>query len=69
VIFLGDDCTDADAFRALRELRGQGICATLNIGVAAAETPAIVQELADIMVDGVDGVERLLTQIHRLLDP
>lgn len=67
VIFLGDDRTDADAFRALRELRAQGVCATLNVGVAAAETPAVVRELADVMVEGVVGVEQLLAQISAIL--
>jgi trehalose 6-phosphate phosphatase len=67
VLFLGDDRTDADAFQALRELRAQGSCAALNIGVAAAETPAIVRELADIMVDGVTGVEALLAGLTGLL--
>jgi hypothetical protein len=35
--------------------------------VAAAETPAIVRELADIMVDGVTGVEALLAGLTGLL--
>ncbi|MBV9790653.1 MAG: trehalose-phosphatase, partial [Chloroflexi bacterium] len=39
VIFVGDDRTDTDAFRALRELRAQGVCAALNVGVAGSETP------------------------------
>ncbi|HEY0607409.1 MAG TPA: trehalose-phosphatase, partial [Herpetosiphonaceae bacterium] len=67
VIFLGDDHTDADAFRVLRELRDQSICATLSIGVAGAETPAVVRELADVLVAGVAGVERLLVQIEAIL--
>lgn len=67
VIFLGDDRTDADAFRVLRELRAQNVCTTLNIGVAAAETPAIVRELADVMVEGVAGVELLLAEINAML--
>lgn len=67
VIFVGDDRTDADAFRALRELQMQGVCATLNVGVAAAETPAVVRELADVLVEGVAGVERMLGQIHTIL--
>ena len=61
-IFLGDDRTDTDAFVALRELREQGHCATLNIGVLAAETPEIVRQLADVGVDGITGVEQFLAQ-------
>ncbi|HEY0735265.1 MAG TPA: trehalose-phosphatase [Herpetosiphonaceae bacterium] len=67
VIFLGDDHTDADAFCVLRELQDQGICATLNVGVAGAETPAAVRERADVLVEGVAGVERLLAQIDAIL--
>jgi trehalose 6-phosphate phosphatase len=67
VIFLGDDYTDADAFRALRELRAQGDCATLSVGVAAAETPVVVRDLADVMVEGVAGVVQLLSQISAVL--
>lgn len=67
VVFLGDDRTDADAFQALRDLRTQGVCTVLNVGVAAAETPAIVRELADVMVEGVPGVEQLLAQINTML--
>ena len=59
-IFCGDDRTDVDAFRALRELRDDGVCITLNVGVVAAETPQEVLETADLFVDGVAGVERLL---------
>ncbi len=63
VIFLGDDRTDVDAFAVLRGLRECGECATLNVGVAGPETPAAVREMADILVDGVPGIERLLAQL------
>ena len=66
-IFLGDDRTDADAFRVLRELRAQGDCATLSVGVTAPETPSIVRELADVMVDGVAGVEAFLAQLNAIV--
>ena len=59
-IFCGDDRTDVDAFDALRELRDQGLCQTLNVGVLAPETPAVVRERADLLVEGTEGVERLL---------
>ena len=38
LIFLGDDLTDVDAFRAVRELREEGKVAGLRVGVLAAET-------------------------------
>jgi trehalose 6-phosphate phosphatase len=66
-IFIGDDRTDADAFRVLRELRDHGDCATLSVGVAAPETPPIVRELADVMVDGVAGVEAFLAQLNAIV--
>lgn len=62
-IFIGDDRTDADAFVALRALRERGICATLNVGVVSPGTPTIVREEADVLVDGVPGVERLLAEL------
>ncbi|HEX6288884.1 MAG TPA: trehalose-phosphatase [Herpetosiphonaceae bacterium] len=65
-IFIGDDRTDADAFQVLRELRERGACKTLNVGVAALETPPIVHALSDMMVEGVAGVERLLAQFNAI---
>jgi trehalose 6-phosphate phosphatase len=62
-MFIGDDRTDADGFIVLRDLREQGICQTLSIGVTGPETPAIVTETADLLVEGVPGVERLLAQL------
>ncbi len=66
--FLGDDRTDADAFVVLRELRAAGTCATLAIGVVGPDTPSIVRETADVLVDGVAGVEQLLGQMVALLE-
>lgn len=72
-IFLGDDRTDVDVFTVLRELRnarGAGMpLATLSVGVLGAETPAIVREQADLLVDGVPGVERLLLEIAAIVAP
>lgn len=70
-IFLGDDRTDADVFTALRELRGTDAdrpsIMTLGVGVLGAETPLIVREQADLLVDGVPGVERLLSTIAAIV--
>lgn len=62
LIFLGDDRTDADAFAILRSLREASDCATLSVGVLGPETPAVIRELADVLVDGVPGVESLLAR-------
>lgn len=66
--FFGDDRTDADAFVALREMRAASTCATLAIGVLGADTPLIVRETADVLVDGVAGVEHMLGQMVALLE-
>jgi trehalose 6-phosphate phosphatase len=67
IIFLGDDRTDADAFTVLRDIRAETGCVTLNVGIMAAETPAIVRELADVLVDGVAGTERFLSDVVEIV--
>src|SRR5215213_2105567 len=53
IVFFGDDVTDVDAFRALRELREAGEAATLRVGVLGSETsPAVLAEI-DVSVNGV----------------
>ena len=53
IVFFGDDVTDVDAFRALRELRQAGEAATLRVGVLGSETsPAVLAEI-DVSVNGV----------------
>ena len=51
--YAGDDRTDLDAFRRLRELREAGsLDAAFCVGVVSAEGPAELAELADLRVDG-----------------
>ena len=53
IVFFGDDLTDVDAFRAVRELREVGEAATLRVGVLGPDTsPAVLAEI-DMSVDGV----------------
>src|SRR5215212_2044025 len=53
IVFFGDDVTDVDAFRALRELREAGEAATLRVGVLGQETsPSVLAEI-DVSVNGV----------------
>jgi trehalose 6-phosphate phosphatase len=60
-VYVGDDVTDLDAFRGLGELREQGkLGYALRVGVRSDETPAELEEEADTMVDGTDGVRGLL---------
>ena len=60
-VYVGDDTTDIDAFRALRALRDTGglelaVCAAVN----SEETPPELIEQADLTIDGQSGVRGLL---------
>jgi trehalose 6-phosphate phosphatase len=60
-MFLGDDTTDLDAFRELVKLREEGaLREILRVGVASEEGPPEITSEADIVVDGVDGVDEVL---------
>ena len=60
-VYVGDDTTDLDAFRGLGELIEMGSLQTaLRVGVSSDETPPALEEAADVMVDGTDGVRHLL---------
>jgi trehalose 6-phosphate phosphatase len=63
VAFFGDDVTDLHAFRALHQLRADGVAETLAVGVGSAEGPPEVREEADLVLEGVDEVERVLTAL------
>ena len=60
-LFAGDDLGDVEAFRAVADLRESGM-ATLLVCSASDEQSALV-ELADVVVDGPDGVLDLLRQL------
>jgi trehalose 6-phosphate phosphatase len=54
--YAGDDRTDLDAFRRLRELRQEGrLSAAVCVGVLSEEGPAELAEEADLTVTGLDG--------------
>jgi trehalose 6-phosphate phosphatase len=60
-MFIGDDTTDLDAFRELEKLREEGaLREILRVGVASDEGPPEIETMADIVVDGVDGVDEVL---------
>jgi trehalose 6-phosphate phosphatase len=64
ILYLGDDATDLDAFRAVREataFRGASVV------VAGEETPPDVLAAADYRVEGVAGVEWLLGEVASAL--
>jgi trehalose 6-phosphate phosphatase len=60
-LYAGDDHTDLDAFRTLRELVAAGeLSHAVCIGVADEETPDAISAEADVVVDGPLGVRALL---------
>jgi trehalose 6-phosphate phosphatase len=61
-LYVGDDSTDLDAFRALGELVAEGaLTRALRVGVGSDEGPSEITSEADIVVDGPDGVRELLS--------
>jgi trehalose 6-phosphate phosphatase len=62
-VFLGDDLTDVDGFRALRALRERNELTSVSVGVVGPETPAAVRDAVDAMVNGVAGCAALLTAL------
>jgi trehalose 6-phosphate phosphatase len=60
-MFIGDDTTDLDAFRELEKLREEGSLKEIQrVGVTSEEGPPEITSEADIVVDGVDGVGKVL---------
>jgi trehalose 6-phosphate phosphatase len=60
-LYVGDDVTDLDAFRALAELTSEGrLARVIRVGVRSDEGPQEITDEADVVVDGTDGVRELL---------
>ena len=60
-VYVGDDRTDVDGFRGLRELVEAGrLERAVAVGVRSEETPAELEAAADLLVDGPRGVRQLL---------
>ena len=60
-LYIGDDRTDADAWRALRAMRTEGaLDIALGVAVAAGEVPPGIREAADVEVPGPPGALRVL---------
>jgi trehalose 6-phosphate phosphatase len=60
-LYVGDDTTDLDAFRGLRELLAAGTLAhAVCVAVSSDEVPAELEREADVTVDGPAGVRGLL---------
>ena len=59
-LYLGDDRTDLDAFRALRQLAGEGVCQTVAVAVLSPEAPPELAAAADITLPDITFVPGLL---------
>jgi trehalose 6-phosphate phosphatase len=63
-LYVGDDATDLDAFRALARLAEDGqIERAIRVGVSSEEGPSDITDQADLVVDGPAGVQELLTML------
>lgn len=63
-VYAGDDRTDLDAFRRLRELRDAGeLRNAVCVGVISPEAPPELAEEADLLVDGPAGWLALLEKL------
>jgi trehalose 6-phosphate phosphatase len=63
-LYVGDDRTDLDAFDGLHALVEEGALGTaVCVGVRSDETPAELEEAADVLVDGPIGVREMLTAL------
>ncbi|MFE3504067.1 trehalose-phosphatase [Kitasatospora sp. NPDC059160] len=68
VLYAGDDLGDVAAFRAVEELRGQGLAGLLVCAGAVGDAPVReLADLADVVVDGPDGVVELLGALGEAL--
>jgi trehalose 6-phosphate phosphatase len=59
-IYLGDDTTDLDAFRALHRLREAGICAGMAVVVLHQDAPPALVAEADLSLPSIDAVPAFL---------
>jgi trehalose 6-phosphate phosphatase len=55
VLYAGDDVADLEAFQAIEALRGEGL-GGVTIAVRSAETPAVLLDRADVVVEGPGGM-------------
>jgi trehalose 6-phosphate phosphatase len=61
IVFGGDDLGDVEAFKAVAELRGEGLAGLLVCSASAEENP--LADLADVVVQGPAGILDLLRQL------
>jgi trehalose 6-phosphate phosphatase len=63
-LYVGDDTTDLDAFNALHQLAEEGrLSKAICVGVRSEDGPAEITNAADVVVDGTEGVQKLLAML------
>ncbi len=62
-LYLGDDRTDIDAFRALRRLTREGVCQGVAVAVLHEETPPGLAEEADVTLASIAEVPEFLRAV------
>lgn len=63
-LYGGDDTTDLDAFRTLRQLAEDGVLErAVCVGVSSEDGPAEIEDSADLVVDGTEGMQELLAAL------
>jgi trehalose 6-phosphate phosphatase len=63
-LFGGDDVTDLDGFAALATLVEEGtLDQAVRVGVRSDEGPPEILEQADLVVDGIEGFQRVLAEL------
>jgi trehalose 6-phosphate phosphatase len=64
VLYVGDDVTDVDAFRALEQMAQEGqVTHVIRVGVLSDDGPPEIAEEADVTVEGTEGVRELLAML------
>jgi trehalose 6-phosphate phosphatase len=63
-LYVGDDTTDMDAFKALSQLVEEGqLSRAIRVGVRSEDGPEEITSAADVVVDGTEGVQELLAAL------
>jgi len=67
ILYLGDDLTDIDAFRVIRELHETGDILGLSVGVGGTEATDELAAASDILLPGPEAAARFLQVLSEAL--
>lgn len=59
-VFLGDDVTDIAALQTAKQLRREGNCYALGVGVFSTDAPLALRTASDVLASGIEDVEDFL---------